>query len=139
MFEINVGKSRIRHKNDSEFEFSIDFESIEKFIIQFQCRVYRIRLFPTLISKIKWLWSELPLRWVKGQKSIRTDKVLTLLNSMTLTWYRNPGFAQIKIGARLFIKINIIDENHSNCISQISINSIIKMVGDPITYLSIAK
>ena len=38
MFEINVGKSRIRHKNEFEFEFSIDFETIEKFIIQFQSR-----------------------------------------------------------------------------------------------------
>ena len=29
----------------------------------FRVVLCRIRLFPTLISKIKWLWPELPLKW----------------------------------------------------------------------------
>ena len=62
IFEINVGKSRIRHtttlKLNDEFldRLNIDWR------FKFRVVICRIRLFPTLISKIKWLLSELPLR-----------------------------------------------------------------------------
>ena len=44
------------------YAISIDFESILKF--NFRVVLCRIRLFPTLISKIKWLGSKLPLKFV---------------------------------------------------------------------------
>ena len=60
IFEINVGKSRIRHITTLNLNdiSSIDFASIQKFIILFQSRCLSDPT-PTLISKIKWLWSEL--------------------------------------------------------------------------------
>ena len=62
IFEFNVGKSRIWHTT----KLKLNDEFLDRF--QFDCRwrhfkfrvvLSRIRLFPTMISKIKW--SELPL------------------------------------------------------------------------------
>ena len=61
IFENNVGKSRIRYTTTLKLndEFLDRLKSVE----DSNCRVVvcRIRLFPTLFSKIKWLGSELPL------------------------------------------------------------------------------
>ena len=54
IFEINVGKRRIRHTTTL-----IDFRSTQNSNSESLYR--RIRLFPTLISKIKWLESKLSL------------------------------------------------------------------------------
>ena len=67
--EINVGKSRIRHtttlKLNYEFLDRLKIDSRLKFRVFF-CR---IRRFPTLISKIKWLGSELPLKNFQFEKT----------------------------------------------------------------------
>ena len=55
IFEINVGKKTDPRFNDSEFESSGNASYI------FRVLLCRIRLYPTLISKIKWFWSGLPL------------------------------------------------------------------------------
>ena len=51
--------------NDSEIEWSISRSTpIEWRNSKFRVFLCRIRLFPTLISKIKWIWSVLPLiKW----------------------------------------------------------------------------
>jgi len=63
IFEINFGKRWIRHRTtlklNDEIEFPDRLKSIEDDVIQMQSR--SIRLFPTFISKIKWLGSQLPL------------------------------------------------------------------------------
>ena len=61
IFEINVGKGRIRHK--TTLNLNDEFLDRLKIDCRFKFRVVlcRIRLFPTLISKIKWFGSELPL------------------------------------------------------------------------------
>ena len=61
IFEINVGNSRIRHK--TTLNLNDAFLDRLKIDCRFKFRVVlcRIRLFPTLISKIKWLRSGLPL------------------------------------------------------------------------------
>ena len=64
IFEINVGKGRIRHTTtlnlNDEFLDRLKIDSRFKFRVV----ICRIRLSPTLISKIKWLVSELPLKFV---------------------------------------------------------------------------
>ena len=62
IFEINVGEGRIRHRRTQESNFQIDSKTTEDDIIESRFVLCRIRLFPTLISKIKWLGSELPLK-----------------------------------------------------------------------------
>ena len=64
IFKINVGNSRIRHRTTLNLndEF-LDRVKID-WIFKFRVVLCRIRLFPTLISKIKWIWSVLPLiKW----------------------------------------------------------------------------
>ena len=58
IFEINFGKRRIRHRTTLNLNDAI-FNRIE--YLNFGVVLCRIRLFPTLISKIKWFRSELPL------------------------------------------------------------------------------
>ena len=58
---------------------SIDFESVQKFTI---FTVRRIRPFPTLISKNKWLGSELPLNFF-GQ-----NKKNLWWTSLKLIWFK---------------------------------------------------
>ena len=69
IFEINVGKSRIRHTTTP----NLNDELLDRLKIDcrfnFRVVLYRIRLFPTLISKIKWLWSELPLSIIRSLKN----------------------------------------------------------------------
>ena len=62
-FEINVGKSRIRHT--IFLKLNDEFLDRLKIDCRFNFRVVpcRIRLFPTLISKIKWVGSGLPLKF----------------------------------------------------------------------------
>ena len=49
---------------DRMMNFGIDSKSIEEMSFKFRVvPLYRIRLFPTLISKINWLESELPLNY----------------------------------------------------------------------------
>ena len=61
IFQINIGKRRIRLTTT----LKLNGEFLDRLGIgwRFKFRVVlcRIRLLPTLISKIKWLWSELPL------------------------------------------------------------------------------
>ena len=62
IFELNVGQRRIRHTTT----LNLNLQSISSWSrnssFYFRVVVCRIRLFPTSISKIKWLGSELPLR-----------------------------------------------------------------------------
>jgi len=64
IFEFNVGKSRIRHTTTLKLndEFPDRLQCVWR-LCHFKFRVVlcRIHLFPTLISKIKWLGSEPPL------------------------------------------------------------------------------
>ena len=63
IFEINVGKRRIGHRTTPKFKIDskwIKESSMKMASFEFEVVLYRIRLFPTLISKINW--PELPLR-----------------------------------------------------------------------------
>ena len=62
-FEINVGKSRIRHT--MTLKLNVEFLDRLKIDCRFNFRVVpcRIRLFPTLISKLKWVEPGLPLKF----------------------------------------------------------------------------
>ena len=61
-FEINVGKGRIRHTTILNLKLQSILSQSRNSEFNFKVVVCRIRLFPTLISKINWLGSELPLR-----------------------------------------------------------------------------
>ena len=61
IFEINVGKMRIRHRTTLNLNLQTILSRSKKLSFNFRVVACRIRLFPTLISKIKWLWYELPL------------------------------------------------------------------------------
>ena len=69
LFEINVGKSRIRHITTLNLNFQLILSQSRNFSFNFRVVVCRIRPFPTLISKIKWLWSELPLSIIRSLKN----------------------------------------------------------------------
>jgi len=67
IFESNLGKSRNPTYSDSEMERRISRSAQNRLkMASFYFRVVlcRIRIFPTLILMIKWLWSGLPLKWV---------------------------------------------------------------------------
>ena len=70
IFEINVGKSRIRHT--TTLKLSYEFLDRLKINWRFKFRVIvcRIRFFLTLISKRKWLWSEPPWSGILGKSAI---------------------------------------------------------------------
>ena len=60
-FEINVGKGRIRHTTTLKLNDKfLDRLKID-WTFKFRVVICRIRPFPTLISKMKWSGSELPL------------------------------------------------------------------------------
>ena len=63
--EINVGKGQIRHRTTLNFNLQSISGRSRNSSFKFRVVVCRIRPFPTLISKTKWLGSELPLN---GQK-----------------------------------------------------------------------
>jgi len=65
IFEINDGKRRIRNRTTLNLNFQKILSRSRNSSFNFRVVVCRIRLFPTLISKIKWLGSELPLNWLK--------------------------------------------------------------------------
>ena len=86
IFEINVGKSRIRHTTTLKLndEFLDRLNSIEESNSVVLCR---IRLFPTLVSKIKRLGSELPLRkWTILKSIIQMSDYLNWNQSQVLIW-----------------------------------------------------
>ena len=55
IFEINVGKRRIRPGTTLNLNLQSNFNVLKKSSFNFRVVVCRIRFFPTLISKIKWL------------------------------------------------------------------------------------
>ena len=60
---LNVGKRPIRHRTTLNLN---DFNRLSRFrnsSFNFRIVVERIRLFPTLVSKINWLGSKLPLNF----------------------------------------------------------------------------
>ena len=61
IFEISVGKRRIRHRTTLNLNLQAILSWCGNSPFNFRFVICRIRLFPTLISKIKWLWSTLPL------------------------------------------------------------------------------
>ena len=58
ILEIIFGKSRIRHKTT----LKLNENRLKMTSFQFRVALCQIRLFPTLISKIKWLVSRLSLK-----------------------------------------------------------------------------
>ena len=77
----------------------VDFMSILKF--DFKVVLCRIRLFPTMISKIKWLWSELPLsstglffakigdlKWFFGKKTPFLPKIPKNIQGLSYFWQK---------------------------------------------------
>ena len=62
IFEINVGKSRIRHITALNLNLQSISSRSKNSSFNLRVVVCRILLFPTFISKIIWLGSELPLR-----------------------------------------------------------------------------
>ena len=61
IFETNVGKRRIRHRTTLNLKFQSILRRSRNSSLNSRVVVCRIRLFPTLISKIKWLASGLHL------------------------------------------------------------------------------
>ena len=53
-----------------------DKERLQSILSLFNFRVVlcRIRLIPTLISKIRWFWSELPLNFFRRKKNLQKKK-----------------------------------------------------------------
>ena len=62
LFEINFGKSRIRHITNLNLNLQSILSRSRNSSFNFSVVICRIRLFPTLCSKIKWLGSGLPLK-----------------------------------------------------------------------------
>ena len=60
-WEINVGNSRIRHKTTQKLKDGFLDRLKMDWRFKFRVVICRIRPFPTLISKIEWLESGLPL------------------------------------------------------------------------------
>ena len=88
IFEINVGKRRIRHVatyNDSAISRWISRSTKIGWSFKFRVVICRIRLFPTLISKIKWFGSGLPLRvgHEVGTRHVANAKIKSL-NSLII-------------------------------------------------------
>ena len=54
--------------------------------LKFRVVLCRIRPFPTLISKIKWLWCELPLIWWKSLDVRDFQHVLSLVSEWKPSW-----------------------------------------------------
>ena len=78
IFENNVGKSRILSRSRSSAFY-------------FRVVVCRLRLYPTLISKIKWLRSGLPLKNNPSESYcvcsiLRTSKIFSILG-LEYVWY----------------------------------------------------
>ena len=75
IFEKNVGKSRIRHRTTLNLnnEFLGRLKIDRKF--KFRVVIWRIRHFPTLISNIKWLESELPLIFLNVIRFYRVQEI----------------------------------------------------------------
>ena len=78
IFEINVGKSRIRHRTTLKLNDEF-LDRLKMTSFKFRVVLCRIRLFPTLISKLKWLGSGLPLSVVPALNEnlrglLRTNK-----------------------------------------------------------------
>jgi len=63
IFEINIGKRWIWHRTTLNLNDAIFNRFRVNFKFNFRVVLSRIRLFPTLISMIKWLGSELPLNF----------------------------------------------------------------------------
>ena len=61
IFEINVGNGRIRHKKILNLNLQSILSRSKISSFDFRLVLCRIRLFTTLISKIKWLRSGVPL------------------------------------------------------------------------------
>ena len=83
IFEINVGKSRIRHRTTLNLNIQSILTRSRNSSFRFRVVLWRIRLFPTLILKIKWFGSELPLNTNLSIRSIWTRR--SELNSLRLT------------------------------------------------------
>ena len=62
-FEINVGKSRNRQRTTLNLNAQSIFSRSRNSSFNFRVVLCRFRLFPTLISKIIWLGSGLPLNF----------------------------------------------------------------------------
>ena len=62
IFEINVGKKRIRHRTTPKLNSRSAQNWLKMTSYKFRVVLCRIRQFPTLISKIKWLRSGLSLK-----------------------------------------------------------------------------
>ena len=73
ILETNVGKCRIRHT--TTLQLNDEFQDRLKIYWKFKFKIvlFRIRLFPTLILKIKWLGSELPLTHALDYSEIMSD------------------------------------------------------------------
>ena len=62
IFEINVGKGRMRHRTTLKLNFWIDSKSIQDGVIFSRLEDFKlIRFFLTFVLEIEWLGSQLPL------------------------------------------------------------------------------
>ena len=53
IFEYNIGKSRIRHTTTPKLNFKRDLNRLTMVSFKFRLVIFRIRLFPTMISNMK--------------------------------------------------------------------------------------
>ena len=67
IFEINVGKGRIRHKTTLKLNFKIDSKSIEDDVIQIQSRSMSDPTFSDIEFKIKMAWIWTTLKFLPGK------------------------------------------------------------------------
>ena len=59
IFEINVGKKRIRHRTTLHLNLHSIMSRFRNSSFNFREVLCRIRLFPTIISKMDWVWTTL--------------------------------------------------------------------------------
>ena len=98
IFKINVGKSRIRHTTTLKLNDKfLDWLKIDwKF--KFRVVICRIQLFPTLISKMKCVWSPdsgLPLTQENSNRIGLSVLDLTLQKFKPFRGYINPSFINV--------------------------------------------
>ena len=66
---------------------SIEYESYYMMLFKFRVVLCRIRLFPTLISKMKWLWSGLPLNYRTSSVRRWSMNVLTVYEHKLVLYF----------------------------------------------------
>ena len=77
IFEINVGRTRIRHTTTPKLNFWIDSKSVEADDVQIQSRSMSDPSLSDIDFKNKWLGSELPLNLISNRLKANREIIST--------------------------------------------------------------